>query len=474
MKKISIYQVEDPPIGCGGMGQVYLATDPRGNRVAIKEMLSQYVTDPYLRAHFDEEVKTLNNLEHHCIVKMFASFEEHGNLYLVMEYIEGETIDEHVRRNGPMSESKTGQVLQDLLSALQCVHQEGIVHRDLKPSNIMIRPNGRACLLDFGIAKNTRRDSGLTTMNQVKGTLCYMSPEQAEGFSIDSRSDVYSLGCVLFYMLTGCHAVTERESEVATKLAIINEPIPKVKSYNPEISDSIQRIVDKATQKNMLQRFQSCREFEMELNSGKTKMGSEIGESDQIISVGRKDCDIIAGTGNDRVSRYHLDIIKKTTPEGEIYLFRDRSTNGTVIDGERIKRREKSIVMEHRSGSVPFIQLAGEVDLRWNEVVIAFNKKYGATEKRTIHLSTPVSERQRYSPPPFEGKSATEWLVAIYVFAALGGLLGLAFGIFVYVQKTNLPNGQKVHKYKESHRTAALIGAIISVISFLFWIIVNQ
>ncbi|MDR1348828.1 MAG: SUMF1/EgtB/PvdO family nonheme iron enzyme [Prevotellaceae bacterium] len=267
--QILFYTVQDTPIGRGGMGQVYLGTDPQGRRVAIKEMLAQYVTDPHLRQRFHQEVNILNQLEHPAIVKMYALFEERGNLYLVMEYVEGKTIEQCVQRRGVLPEKEATTIMSQILSALNYAHSKGFVHRDIKPGNIMIRPDGSACLLDFGIAKDmTRTGSGsgmTTTFGMTIGTVGYMSPEQAEGLSIDHRSDIYSLGCVLFYMLTGQHAVKEESSEIKTRIAIVNNPFPKAKLYNPNISNDIQKVLNRATNKNMSHRFQSCSEFETAL-----------------------------------------------------------------------------------------------------------------------------------------------------------------------------------------------------------------
>ncbi|MDR1169688.1 MAG: protein kinase [Prevotellaceae bacterium] len=268
--KISIYNVHDKPIGRGGMGQVYSGTDPNGNRVAIKEMLAQYVSDPHLCQRFHQEVKILSQLEHQFIVKMYALFEDCGNLYLVMEYVEGETIEQYVKRRGVLSEREAVLLFVDILSALEYAHEKGYVHRDIKPNNIMIRPGGSPCLLDFGIAKDMKRTSsgsGLTTtFGMTIGTVGYMSPEQAEGLSIDHRSDIYSLGCVLFYMLTGQHAVKEESNDIKTRIAIISKPFPKALDFNASLSKDIQRILDMATAKDMTKRFRSCAEFKTHLS----------------------------------------------------------------------------------------------------------------------------------------------------------------------------------------------------------------
>jgi TonB family protein len=242
-----------------------LGTDPNGNLVAIKEMLAEFVNNAELRKRFHQEINILKTLEHPAIVKMYASFEERGNLYLVMEYVNGVTVGEYVRRHGVLSEKEAMRIISELLEALQLVHSHGYVHRDIKPGNIMIRPDGSVCLLDFGIAKDMNRvDKGMTSFTSFGaaiGTVGYMSPEQAEGNNIDHRSDIYSLGCVLFYMLTGQHAVKEESNEIKTRLSIINNPFPSAKLYNPNISNNIQTVLSKATDKNMTKRFQSCHEF---------------------------------------------------------------------------------------------------------------------------------------------------------------------------------------------------------------------
>jgi serine/threonine-protein kinase len=430
--KISIYNVNDEPIGRGGMGQVYLGADPDGNTVAIKEMLAEFVTDADLRRRFHQEVSILNQLEHQSIVKMYASFEERGNLYLVMEYVEGETIKQYVKRQGAIPESKAIRLLVDILSALGYAPRQGYVHRDIKPSNIMIRPNGKVCLLDFGIAKDMNRSQRLTFMQMSLGTHGYMSPEQADGYDIDTRSDIYSLGCVLFYMLTGRHAIEEQENDYKTCMAILNHSFPKVKTCNPDLSDNIQRILDKATDKNMLLRFQSCREFELELerDAGTSVRGGR-NAVNNMISVGRTGCDIGLPSFHTVVSGHHLDIVREQASEGELYRFLDRSTNGTVIDGEKFRNGEKTCPVHHLRKYRPSILLAGEVELKWEDIEAAFAKKQGTAQ---LHTAPAIPEHQDI-PPPFEptDKEIKKSKRNEAVKELLYGFLLLAAGILISI-----------------------------------------
>ena len=471
--KISIYNVQDTPIGSGGMGEVYRGWDNKGNVVAIKKMRAELTADANLRTFFHREVNTLKQLEHQSIVKMYASFEECGNLYLVMEYVEGETIEQYVRRKGVFAESEAIRFFSETLPAIGYLHQRGFVHRDIKPSNIMIRrSNNGICLLDFGIVKDMNHSSGYT-VNQIIGTDGYMSVEQAEGMSIDQRSDIYSLGCVLYYMLVGSHAIKKQSNDYEMRMTIIKEMFPRAKDSNPNLSDHIQQILNKATDKNMLRRFQSCREFEMELCGGATTVTNCC--SNDTVSVGREDCDIVVS--HPKVSRHHLDIRQEqggnpmdTSGWYSCSIICDRSANGTVINGEKIHNNTKKF---HHWEKTPYILLAGEVELKWADVEAAFAKKQDA--------ATPIAKDTSPTPKPYtpapvpnkgEGIDATVWLVATYIFAFLGGLLGLIFGMNVYSSKIKLSDGQKVHKYKESHRTVALIGAILSCISFIIWKII--
>ncbi|MDR1455643.1 MAG: protein kinase [Tannerella sp.] len=469
MKKLSVYTVHDTPVGRGGMGQVYRGLDPEtGLDVAVKEMRKEFAGDRNLRDRFHREVKILKQITHPYVVKVYDSFETGGNLYLVMEYIEGETVEQHVRQNGAMNEREALRLLCEMLSALAEVHRHRYVHRDVKPGNIMLRPDGHACLLDFGIAKDMN-GKDLTTGLITIGTDGYMSPEQAEGLSIDHRSDIYSLGCVLFYMLTGRHAFVRQTNDHATRMAIIRNKFPRAGDFRPDLSDSVQDILDRATHKDMRERFGSCGEFRAALDG----RGAAAGKSEDRISAGREKCDVLIPHHLIKVSRHHADITRIVEPEGGVrYLLRDRSSNGTFVNGEMIHHREKEITVRrpapHAAPSAPEILLAGVVPLDWRKVEEAFRNR----ANHRPQPATPATPAPAPTGQDADGEDATAWLAAVYIFALLGGLPGLIAGMMVYRRRTTDNDGRKVYKYKPRHRTAALIGAILSAISFTVWILI--
>src|SRR5215468_6310175 len=199
------------PLGAGGMGEVYRARDNRLDRtVAIKILPQQLSSDPVRKQRFEREEKTISSLNHPNICVLHDIGSQDGVDYLVMECVEGETL---AKRKGPLSLEQVLKYGAQIADALDKAHRAGIVHRDLKPSNIMITPTG-AKLLDFGLAKPvvatspatmtvTKVESPVTQEGTIVGTFQYMSPEQVEGKELDGRSDIFSLGAVLYEMVTG-------------------------------------------------------------------------------------------------------------------------------------------------------------------------------------------------------------------------------------------------------------------------------
>jgi serine/threonine-protein kinase len=358
--------VNDVPIGKGGMGTVYIGHDNLGNKVAIKAMHPQLTNDADMMRRFQQEVDILSQLDHPSIVKMLGSFSENGNIYMVMEFVEGQPLNSYVEQHGPLPEAEAVGYLRQVLSGLQYAHVRGFVHRDIKPNNIMIDKD-KAKLLDFGIAKNTH-GKRLTLRQAVIGTDGYMSPEQAEGYDVDRRSDIYSLGLVLFYMLIGHNAIP-KGSDIEMLTAVLSGQIPRVKDLRPELSDYIQSVLDKALEKNMMNRFQSCDEFLMALGERPFSPGGaggstvvKLSPTNKVISVGREGCDINIYDPGCSVSRHHADITIRTEPEGEKWTFTDLSSNGSLINGKLVHNESVSFwhTYQNQTFELPTIFLTDE------------------------------------------------------------------------------------------------------------------
>jgi len=254
-------------LGRGGMADVYLAFDQRRYvQVAIKIMREDLAEDPDFVARFAREAQALARLDHPNIVR-FYSFEREGLLaFLVMDYVDGLTLrTELAQRRGPLTLAETTHVLRDIGSALFYAHSEGVIHRDLKPGNIMLARDGRALLTDFGIAK-AMESATVTTM--AAGTPAYMSPEQILGRPLDVRTDIYSLGVMLYQMVSGRRPFTGQEAGLtgtgtAARLreAHLRLPPPNPRQFNPNLPPEIASIILRALAKQPEQRWPDVRQL---------------------------------------------------------------------------------------------------------------------------------------------------------------------------------------------------------------------
>ena len=200
-EKIGRYEIK-AELGRGGMATVYQAYDPRFEReVAIKVLPREMLHDPQFRTRFEREAKTIAMLEHPSIVPVYDFGEEDGQPYFVMRYMTGGSLSDRLKR-GPVPVAEAASLFQRLAPALDEAHIKGIVHRDLKPGNILFDQYGDPYISDFGIAKLAQSQTNVTG-SAIVGTPAYMSPEQAQGETIDGRSDIYGMGVILFEMLSG-------------------------------------------------------------------------------------------------------------------------------------------------------------------------------------------------------------------------------------------------------------------------------
>ena len=259
-------------IGEGGMATVYKAvhkTLPNMFR-AIKVMHPALALDPNIRSKFLIEAQTLASLNHQNIVRIYDFLEHNGNLILIMEFVEGESLDSLIKnKTGPISEERTKYLFTQILDAIGYAHEKGVIHRDIKPANILITKEDEVKIIDFGIVKILQDDDkpGTTKTGTKIGTPIFMSPEQILAKSVDQRSDIYALGVTLFQMVTGKapYDYTLSEFEIQTK--IVNEPLPRTKDIYPGVSNNIQAIIDKATAKKKENRYHSCKELKAEFSN---------------------------------------------------------------------------------------------------------------------------------------------------------------------------------------------------------------
>lgn len=251
-------------IGGGGMSNVYLAHDMILDRdIAIKVLRYDFSNEEELRRRFQREALSTTSLAHPNIVNIFDVGEEGSLHYLVMEYVPGKTLKEYIIDHSPVPPEPAVKIMKQLASALAHAHQNQIVHRDIKPQNILMDADGNVKISDFGIAMALSATS-YTQTNSVLGTVHYLSPEQARGGAANKKSDIYSLGIVMFELLTG-RLPFSGESAVSIALKHLQTETPSLREIVPTLPQSLENVVLKATAKNPQHRYQSADELEQDL-----------------------------------------------------------------------------------------------------------------------------------------------------------------------------------------------------------------
>jgi len=242
-------------LGRGGMGIVYLAQEVRLDRpVALKVLPPDFAARPTLRDRFLREARTAARLSHPHIVPIYAVHEIDGFVFFAMAYVEGETLGERIRSKGPLPPRDAARILREVAWALAYAHGQGVVHRDVKPDNILLEAaGGRALVTDFGIAR-VGAGSGITEVGEVLGTAEFMSPEQASGEAVDERSDLYSLGVVAHYMLSG-RLPFQGPTVAATLAKHLTQPAPPLASVSPALPAPLAQAVDRCLAKDPSARF---------------------------------------------------------------------------------------------------------------------------------------------------------------------------------------------------------------------------
>ncbi len=244
-------------IGGGGMANVYLARDIILDRdVAVKVLRLDFVNDELFIKRFRREAQAATSLNHENIVTIYDVGEDDGIYYMVMEYVRGCTLKQYIQQHAPLPVQEALRMMDQLTGAIAHAHQNGVIHRDIKPQNILVSEDGTLKITDFGIAV-ALSSTTITQTNSVLGSVHYLSPEQAKGGMATEKSDIYSLGIVMFELLTG-QLPFSGESAVAIVLKHLQTETPSVRRWNPNIPQSVENIVLKATAKNPLHRYNSA------------------------------------------------------------------------------------------------------------------------------------------------------------------------------------------------------------------------
>jgi eukaryotic-like serine/threonine-protein kinase len=244
----------DSKLGSGGMSTVYLARDETLERwVAVKVLHAAISDQPDQLERFRREARSVAQLSHPNVVAVIDAGEDAGHPYIVFEYVDGETLKQRIDRLGKLPVDEAAAYAIEIGRGLAAAHARRLVHRDVKPQNVLIDREGRAKVTDFGIALSLESD-GLTKTGRVLGTTDYVSPEQAMGHDIDSRSDIYSLGVLLYEMLTG-KVPFEAETLVGVAMKHVNEPMPNVQDARPDCSSALAAVVEHATEKEPRRRY---------------------------------------------------------------------------------------------------------------------------------------------------------------------------------------------------------------------------
>ncbi len=275
-------------LGSGGMSTVYLARDETLDRaVAVKVMHREMSEQADQLERFRQEARAVAKISHPNVVSVIDAGEDGGYPYIVFEYVEGETLKQRIARLGALEAQEAIAYAIEVARALSVAHARNMVHRDVKPQNVLIDSEGRAKLTDFGISRQLEQ-AGMTATGRVLGTTDYVAPEQAMGHGADQRSDIYSLGVVLYEMLIG-QVPFHADSQVGVAMKHVNEELPDVQRRRPEVSAAVALVVERATAKNPAERYQEIGEMIEDLSTAleveAARAGSTTGEATSVLDA---------------------------------------------------------------------------------------------------------------------------------------------------------------------------------------------
>ena len=281
------YEVQEL-VGTGGMSSVYRAHDRLLERdVAIKVLHEQFTADGEYVERFRREARAVAQLSHPNIVTVIDRGEQDDRQFIVFEYVDGENLKALIDREGPLPEREAIELALQVARALGFAHEEGLVHRDVKPQNVLLNDGRQAKVTDFGIARSLDVHGGLTQTGTVMGTSDYIAPEQARGSRVDAQSDIYSLGTVLYELLTG-EVPFAGDNFVAVAMQHINQPPPSVRERRPELSPCVDEVVRRAMAKEPRDRFRSMEELCAALNDCLAELDGVTGAQTMVVAPQRR------------------------------------------------------------------------------------------------------------------------------------------------------------------------------------------
>jgi tRNA A-37 threonylcarbamoyl transferase component Bud32 len=323
----------------GGMAEVYVAEDELLNRtVAVKVLFPELARDEAFVERFRREARAAASLNHHNIVSVYDFGEDEGSWFIVMEYVEGRNLRDIIRSEGPLDPARAAALGSEVAAALVAAHAEGIIHRDVKPANVLIAADGGTVkVADFGIARAGNARQGLTIPGTVLGTATYLSPEQAQGADVDFRTDVYSLGMVLYEMLAGRPPFTG-DSPVAVAYQQLSQTAPPPSTQNPRVPPALDAIVLKALAKDPAARQASAEEIREEL----LDVGRAAGDPNATAAI----VSPVAAAGATAVmAGSSTSILPPVAPEPEVEIARTERPVARPVPAEVYRRRRAGVIV---------------------------------------------------------------------------------------------------------------------------------
>jgi serine/threonine-protein kinase len=321
-------------LGSGGMSTVYLAKDSTLDRdVAVKVMHREMSEQADQLERFRQEARAVAKLSHPNVVAVIDAGEDGGHPYIVFEYVEGETLKQRIARVGALDAQEALAYAIEIARGLTVAHGRNMVHRDIKPQNVLIDAEGRAKLTDFGISRQLEQD-GMTATGRVLGTTDYVAPEQAMGHPVDPRSDIYSLGVVLYEMLTG-QVPFSADSQVGVAMKHVNEELPDVQQRRPEISAAAALVVERATAKDPSERYQRVGEMIEDLSTAleveAARAGSTTGEATSVLDAVPPPQRQLSGPGRRSWAAIALLVLVAAAALGAVFVISNGGGGGGAL-----------------------------------------------------------------------------------------------------------------------------------------------